>query len=167
MSTQDSPWPIRTAQVQSQCQVGRPSRNKIICIHWNDRVQSATTKMVRSIQRLTWDGNLFPFQLSVRHVQVGGPASFTRITVRPRSQFDLPNAYHSPLWWISDFLCSSSEEKKKTGRCPGQGVSFSASEACLVPLKSAWSRGRSVNAELCCISDTAVLHCCTTCFFEK
>lgn len=81
--------------------------------------------------------------------------------------FDLPNAHHSPLWWISDFLCSSSEEKKKTGRCPGQGVFFSASEACLVLLKSAWSCGRSVNAEICCIPDIAVLHCYSTCFFEK
>lgn len=84
------------------------------------------------------------------------------------------------LWWSSDFLCSSSEERKKTGRCPGQAVSFSASEACLVPLKSAWSSGRSVNAELCFIPDiaglwssTSGMECSenntvyTTCFFEK
>ena len=118
MSTQDSPWPIRTAQVQSQCQVGRPSGNKIICIHWNDRVQSATTKMVRSIQQLTWDGNLFPFQLSVRHVQVGGPASFTRITVRPRSVWFAQCSPQSSLvdLWFSVFQLRGKEKDRKVPR---------------------------------------------------
>ena len=115
-------------------------------------------KMVKSTQRLNWDGNLFPFHLSVRHVQVGAPVSFTRSLWGPGLSLICPNLPTVLIFWllrwISDFLCSSSEERRKAEGCP---VSFSASEACLVTLKRAWSRGCRVNAELCFTPEIACL----------